>query len=283
MDDRSVAPLVVLGAGVLVVSVGLGVALGVVGPSDADGDGIDDGIEQRLGTDPEDTDTDGDRLPDGWEARGETPGGVPLPGADPTRRDVYVRVSYGDGVTPLTESERTRLRQQWAAMALDNPDGTQGVDLHLVTTARLNRTVRLDGTASREELLGRFYTALGDRRCVYHHLVFGQILDEDTLGYGDTPGYLAVVDGTRTADAGSGADRVDYAVHELLHNVAGELDGDTYHTDQGWLSHRVDDPDWERTLAPLTRQTLADGFAAVRETTCTAASASADADAETAD
>jgi len=36
---------------------------------DADGDGLSDAAELRLGTDPHNRDTDGDGLPDGWEVR----------------------------------------------------------------------------------------------------------------------------------------------------------------------------------------------------------------------
>lgn len=272
VDDRSPAPLVVLLLGLGVMVAGVGLAFGVAGPTDSDGDGLSDERERALGTDPTDPDTDGDRLPDGWEVRNETDEGVPLPGADPLHRDLYVQVSYGTGIDPLTDAERAGMRRRFAAMALDNPDGEPGVRLHVGVTRRLDRRVRLDGTESRERLLERLYTdaTMGERRCVYHHLVLGQILDEDTLGYGDTPGYLSVVDGTRVASDddgdGEGASRVDYAVHELLHNVAGELDDGSYHTTGGWLSHRVDDAGWARELSPVTRRSLADGFAPGRST-----------------
>jgi len=116
--------------------------------------------------------------------------------------------------------------------------------------------------ASRAALLSRLYSEdlLGDRRCVYHHLVLGRTTDESVLGYGDTPGYLAVVDGTRTANT-AGATRSDYAVHELLHNVVGQFDDGDYHTDGGWLSHGLESPGWERALDERTRRVLADGFA----------------------
>lgn len=262
-DDRSPAPLLVLVLGLVVLVAGVALALGAVGPTDSDGDGLSDARERALGTDPEDPDTDGDRLPDGWEVRNETDDGAALPGADPLHRDLYVQVGYGTGIDPLTATERGRLRRLFAGMRLDNPGGESGVRLHLVQGPGLDRTVRLNGSESREALLGRLYTddTMGDRRCVYQHLVFGRILDEETLGYGDTPGYLSVVDGARvgTADADA-AGRVDYAVHELLHNVAGELDDGSYHTESGWLSHGVDDPGWARTLSPVTRRSLADGF-----------------------
>lgn len=60
---------------------------------------------------------------------------------------------------------------------------------------------------------------------------------------------------------------VDYAVHELLHDVAGELDDGSSHTTGGWLSHRVDDDGWARELSPATRRSLADDFAPGRSPT----------------
>ncbi len=254
-------PLLVLVLGLVVVLVGAGIALGVVdvGPTDSDGDGLTDARERALGTDPTDPDTDGDRLLDGWEVDGETPDGVPLPGADPLSKDLYVQVSPAGDVAALSAAERERMRRAFRSMPVENPGNESGVDLHLVEGERLDPVV-LGADASRADLLDALYTEdlLGDRRCVYHHLVLGRITDEDVLGYGDTPGYLAVVDGTRTDP---GARRTDFAVHELLHNVVGRLAGGASHSDHGWLSGGVEDPGWDRALDDATREALSGGFA----------------------
>jgi len=260
-DDRSVGPLLLLGLGLVVVLVGAGIAVGVVsvGPTDSDGDGLSDARERELGTDPEDPDTDGDRLLDGWEVDGETDDGVPLPDADPLEKDLYVQVSPAGDVAALSAAERERMRRAFRSMPVPNPANETGVDLHLVDGERLDPVV-LGADESRAALLDALYTEelLGDRRCVYHHLVLGRITDEDVLGYGDTPGYLAVVDGTRTDSA---ATRTDYAVHELLHNVVGRLESGASHSEHGWLSGGVEDPGWDRALDDTTRAALSEGFA----------------------
>ena len=60
-------------------------------PGDADGDGISDADERRLGTDPASTDSDGDGIPDGRE--------IEL-GTDPANAD-----SDGDGVPDRREAD----------------------------------------------------------------------------------------------------------------------------------------------------------------------------------
>ncbi len=262
-EDRSLGPLLVLCLGLVVVLVGGGIAVGVVdvGPTDSDGDGLTDAREREVGTDPTDPDTDGDRLPDGWEVAGETDDGVPLSDADPLTKDLYVQVSPAGDVASLSESERRRMQQAFRSMPVANPSGEAGVALHVVEGERLDPVV-LGANESRAALLSRLYThdRLGDRRCVYHHLVLGRITDEDVLGYGDTPGYLAVVDGTQSTDP-SKATRTDYAVHELLHNVVGRLEDGSSHAGHGWLSGGVADPGWGRALDERTRRVLSDGFA----------------------
>ena len=67
LDDAGVADLVRRGDGV---------ADGddpIPGVRDFDGDGLDDGIEVALGSDPRNADTDGDALPDGLRTAGLEP------------------------------------------------------------------------------------------------------------------------------------------------------------------------------------------------------------------
>src|SRR5688500_17731078 len=80
-------------------------ALQLLESSDRDGDGLPRWQERRIGTDPSNNDTDGDALQDGWEVMGMVPSlvrsahaqGVPLPGADPLRKDLFVEVDWMRG------------------------------------------------------------------------------------------------------------------------------------------------------------------------------------------
>ncbi len=266
---RQVAVLVAAG-GVLILAAVLVVAGAVTLDldDDSDDDGLPEDREQALGTDPRDPDTDGDGLRDGWEVANETPAGTPLPNSDPMHRDLYVQVNYGERVPPLTDRERADLRRAWAEMAVDNPDGRQGITLHITDAdprgGKLDRRVIVRGNVSQSALVERFYTRelLGDRRCVYHLVVFGVVENGSAVGYGETPGHLTVVEGTALLDRGSNTSaRVRYAVHELLHNVVGRLDGGDSHTDRGWLAHDSGDLDDSVSLALRTRRALDGGFA----------------------
>jgi hypothetical protein len=234
---------------------------------DTDGDGLSDDRERRLGTDPTRPDTDGDRLPDGWEVDGRTPEGAALPDADPTRKDLYVQVGYGDRVDPLTADEKRRFERTWATMPILNPDGSTGVTVHLDDTAPrggpYDRRVTLRGERTREELLAGFYTeaSLGPRRCVYHLAVLGAVRDGPTAGYGDAPGHLVLIDGTvGPRPDGELSPRIHYLTHELLHNVVGQFADGRYHTDDGWLAAHTGDAG--HFLSNVTRDRLdGTGFA----------------------
>lgn len=94
---------------------------------DADGDGLTDAVEAELGTDPHDRDTDGDGYPDGMEVGC----GDRLPDADPLHQDVYVEVDSVDGAA-LDPATVDLLETAFAAAPVENPDGEDGIDVHLV-------------------------------------------------------------------------------------------------------------------------------------------------------
>ncbi|MFB6205556.1 MAG: hypothetical protein ABEJ05_03380 [Haloglomus sp.] len=181
-------------------------------------------------------DTDGDRLKDAWEERGRTPGGARLPGADPNHKDLYVQVNYGADADLYTAAEKRALVESWARMPVDNPDGEEGIDLHLVEGDRLETTPTFDSMQS--DRVDRFYTReyLGPRRCVYHQIVVGQVGMGNVVGVGSVPGYVSVVEADRAEFNGSDTTRrVHVTNHELLHNTVGTLPSGGTHTAQGWL------------------------------------------------
>jgi hypothetical protein len=197
-------------------------------------------------------DTDGDRLKDSWEERGTTPGGAPLPGADPDHKDLYVQINYGAGAEPYTDAEKRALVESWAEMPVDNPDGETGIRLHIVEGDRLETMP----TVSTAEDIDRFYTRdlLGPRRCVYHQVVVGQVRMDDAVGVAGAPGYTSAVTDERVSfEASNTTRRVHVTNHELLHNVVGTLDGST-HTSQGWLVPAVHPG--ENYLSPAAEEVL---------------------------
>ena len=184
------------------------------------------------------TDRDGDGLPDAWERAGESPGGAPLPGASPDRRDLFVQLDYGADVDPLSSAERGQLRDVWARMPVDNPDGSSGVDLHLVADADGAGTLGQPAVFTGTDGHARYYTTeyLGPRHCVYRQVVYGELELGSLAGLAPQPGYAVVVDGSPQPDYEGSADfRVALTTHELLHAVAGPVEGRD-HTDEGWLA-----------------------------------------------
>lgn len=218
---------------------------------DQDGDGLSDATEERLGTDPMNADTDGDRLIDSWEVRNATPWGTQLPGSDPLKMDLYVQVNYGSQVRPLTEVEKNALEKAWDSFPVTNPDGSEGINLHIDDSSEYaghiesNLTFRVSSDDELERILDdntadlerTFYNPNNERGlipekrvCVYHLSVFyrvdgnGQFHDSR----GSAPGVFSLVTGdTIEGDAFIGThleSRMTFLTHELLHNVLGEID-----------------------------------------------------------
>ena len=203
-------------------------------------------------------DRDGDRLLDGWEEAGRTPDGVPLPGADPDRKDLYLQVLYGADAVALDPAERASLRSIWAEMPVRNPDGSTGISLHIVDERRLDEPVQVY-EPDRELLLRRYNDAFLDGgTCVYYQTTFGDITQSDKGGRGALGGHVSMVDATQRTVRNGRSDRVVFLTHELLHNTAGFVDGQS-HTSQGWLSPVYDGS--EQSLTNATARTLETGFA----------------------
>ncbi|MBJ7330928.1 MAG: hypothetical protein JHC95_13585 [Solirubrobacteraceae bacterium] len=82
------------------------------------------------------TDTDGDGLPDSWEKDGDIDedGKQDLDlkgwGADPKHKDLFVRMDWMKG-KQLSRTELKKVVAAYAAAPVDNPDGKQGIRLHV--------------------------------------------------------------------------------------------------------------------------------------------------------
>jgi hypothetical protein len=96
--------------------------------ADTDDDDLEDGPEiTEYGTDPTAEDSDGDGFTDGEEVHLEEA----LPDADPARIDIYVEVDYMES-PGLTAAERSSLEDTFADAPVDNPDGSEGISLHVI-------------------------------------------------------------------------------------------------------------------------------------------------------
>lgn len=208
-------------------------------------------------------DADGDGLPDAWEEAGETPDGVPLPGAEPDRKDLFVQVNYGVTAPALTPVERRALVRAWAELPVRNPSGEPGVRLHLADGRRQESGLgRLAQVIDRQADHDAFYTRehLGARRCVYHQVVFGQVATGNTTVVASAPGYTVVVDtGNRPEFRGESPWRVYATTHGLLHNVVGTLPDDGPHSTAGWLASPIE-PDGNYLSETVAQHVNRTGF-----------------------
>lgn len=192
--------------------------------ADTDGDGLDDGEEvTEFRTDPLDVDTDGDGLDDGIEAATDGP----LADADPRRMDIFVELDYMARERPDDRAIEL-VREAYADAPVENPDGTTGIDLHVVVDDRVPREERtnpLDLT----RLVGTHFDRPGYG---YHYAIV--VNDARRLG-GDIGGYAAFgVMAFQTGSPGVGEANDAYFVgsqaqlfmHELGHSAG--LVGDDF-------------------------------------------------------
>lgn len=220
------------------------------------------------------SDVDGDGLPDAWERAGETPDGVALPDADPRHKDLYVQVNRGATGRALTADERATLRQIWAEMPVENPDGERGVRLHLDADPPGGAALGELAQVTEPGDAGRFYTRehLGERLCRYRQVTLGQVAVPNATVAAEAPGHAVVVDTGRRTDAGDVPWRVHAVTHGLLHTVVGPSADGSVHDASGWLASAPGPGDDHLSAAAADRLSRR-GFAAPRKGSCGAGGA----------
>ena len=186
---------------------------------------------------PTATDSDGDGLPDAWETNGVDTNGdgvidldLPALGADPHRADLFVELDYMPGLLPST-AELDRIRQGFADLPVNNPDGTTGVTIHLDAGSARGAAYDLGGGNEipyKQNLSGvdevrtlRQQYSDANRANVFHYAVFG-----DSYGNSSSSGQawingleLLVTVGPRYWGNASSDTRVGTFIHELGHNL----------------------------------------------------------------
>lgn len=229
--------------------------------SDSDDDGLPDARELDVGTDPTDPDTDGDRLLDGWEVKGETPSGAPLPDSDPLAKDLYVQVDYARGVERPESEFYVGVVEAFDAMAVENPDNSTGIDLHVREGGPINDSSRFDGENFWSLKDAYYEQRLGPRAGTYHHVVVSEF-GTDYAGYGEVGGKFSMVAAGVDTDT-----RRHVVVHELLHNVVGDVEGPgachggRHYCDGGWLSPEITPEQGGFLSGPVATQLEEQGFA----------------------
>jgi hypothetical protein len=119
-------------------------------------------------------------------------------------------------------------------MPVANPDGSTGIDLHIVEMG-------IDGEirALQPGAVDRYYTRenLRTRYCLYRHVVLGELETRERIGLAESPGYAAIYDGSRFQGYdGEVPFRSAMITHALLHQVAGDVAGGA-HSEGGWMDY----------------------------------------------
>lgn len=219
------------------------------GSADTDRDLLADADELEAGTDPLAEDTDGDELLDGWEVEGESPQGTPLPEADPLAMDLYVEVNVVVGAASIDDYDL--VERYFSRMPIENPDGTTGIDIHVEEGEGVNESIEFDGDNYWDVAHNYAEPLTADRRRTHHSVLIVPFETDDAWGWGDSPGRDAVVSG-----AISDQHQREVMVHELLHNVVGEIDAEgacpndpDHYCAGGWLESGSGDRHLPQPLA----------------------------------
>ena len=182
-------------------------------------------------------DNDGDGIPNSWETNGydyDNDGKIDLDfpawGADPNHKDIFVEMDYMPDLM-ATQSELDAITQTFANYPIDNPDGRQGVNIHLDAGSRYAKYDLGGGEEIPYQVL-RNETTVGQLRYdhsdparddVFHYMVFGDY-------YSDAPGSsgIAQINGRNFAVTlgpsywGENVPSATYIgtfIHELGHNL----------------------------------------------------------------
>lgn len=209
------------------------------GRRDSDNDGLKDDEEAALGTDPANRDTDGDALIDGWEVHGVNDIDLRALGASPRHKDVFVQMDYmeradaANGLGP-NPTVIAGIRDAFANAPVSNPDGTGGIDIHLIAGNKLGYMADMSPV---ETVVQAFKRRSFDpkRAPVFHYMIWANGYDGDTSsGYSLTiPGsdFVVTLGRWHEGAGGTDAEKIGTFVHELGHNLGlhhGNYDDDNY-------------------------------------------------------
>lgn len=156
-------------------------------------------------------DTDGDGLPDSYEE-------LVLSNADPEQKDIFVEVDYSS-TCDIDEDFFEEIEEVYADAPAENPDGTEGINLHMVVDDELeiNESVDFmeqDGRVNdRPEIMDENFDS--DGYGVHYMLLVDNAThkSEDVLG--------TATQGSMVVECGDRPDRkvLHTAIHELGHSM----------------------------------------------------------------
>jgi hypothetical protein len=195
--------------------------------ADRDLDGLTDGEEATLGTDPANPDTDGDALLDGWEVMGINGIDLPGKGASPLHKDIFVEMDYmerasaSNGLAP-SDSVLRAIVAAFAASPVTNPDGATGVNIHL---ERGNLVNYVDDINPYDVVVPQIKAANFDpaKGPVYHYMIWANAYNGGTssgvsLGIPHSD-FIVTLGRWNNGAGGNDQQKIGTFIHELGHNL----------------------------------------------------------------
>ena len=194
---------------------------------DSDGDGLTDAEEASIGTDANNPDTDGDGLLDGWEVKGVNGIDLHAQGANPLHKDIFVQMDFmvrADATRSLGPSASVidRIVAAFGAAPITNPDGRNGISIHLELKNNVPLDRDLDPYITEfAALKRRFFDQ--NRAPVYHYMIWA-----DGYGHGTSSGvsldipssdFIVTLGRWHGGTGGTDDEKVGTFIHELGHNL----------------------------------------------------------------
>lgn len=185
-------------------------------------------------------DTDGDGLPDSWETKGidiNNDGIVdldlPALGADPRHKDLFVEVDRMAGV-PFQRSALDMVRTAFANAPVSNPDGLNGIDLHIQIDDIVPFQEYIDdeftdfraikdqnwGTVEERTHATNAENILKAKKRAFRYCLFANKFPSGSVGRGEMPGNdFVVAMGGLPAAIQTEHELATTFMHELGHNL----------------------------------------------------------------
>lgn len=203
------------------------------GNEDFDMDGLTDAEEAAAGTDSSNSDTDGDALLDGWEVKGVNGLDLPKLGANPLRMDIFVEMDFMVRATATNSlgpnaNVLQRIEQVFAAAPVTNPDGSEGITIHLELGNEVPHDADLNPYLSEFQALKDAHFAK-ERLPVYHYMIWA-----DGYTYPSNPptrgssgismdiphsDFLVTLGKWNSGRGGTDEQKIGTFIHELGHNL----------------------------------------------------------------
>jgi hypothetical protein len=181
-------------------------------------------------------DDDGDNLPNGWELHGYDANNdgtidvnLPALGANYDHKDIFIemdymtRVSASNGLGP-NQTVLDAIEAVFANSPMTNPDGVDGIDIHLELDEEVPYDADLNPYATEFYALKAVYFDATNRAAVYHYMIWANGYNGGSssgVSFGiPATDFIVTLGLWGGGNGGTDAQKVGTFIHELGHNLS---------------------------------------------------------------